>query len=400
MDVHVVIGANYGDEGKGTMVQRLTDPKKKTLVIMTNGGAQRGHTIVSPTGERFVNKHFHSGFLNGADCLFAKSFILNPMEFKTEYEKNQSHLYDESGYRKVAFYRDTNCRWTTPWDMLANQVDSEASEIFHSCGMGIWETIKRDNDPLLAIKLDDFLSMEHDRKIAYLELLRKTKLKEAAFARNSKYYDIFTDEDMVRGINEHFIQDCIFLQMMTTAFDVDTIIKEKVEGKTDYSFLDSYDRIIFENGQGLAIGSQSKRETPDGAEQTPTDTGLLGATNDFVFWLKTFDSIDVHYVSRTYATRHGVGRIDGKEYDDTNFISSGIKEDLTNHFNEFQGGFRYGTINSFLLQSRILKDVKDSPDLIRPKVKKILDFTHCDERGAEDIIVSGMDQINYYGDVR
>ena len=48
-EVKVVIGANYGDEGKGLMTNyfaRQADKKhKKCLNILFNGGAQRGHTV-------------------------------------------------------------------------------------------------------------------------------------------------------------------------------------------------------------------------------------------------------------------------------------------------------------------------------------------------------------------
>ena len=49
------------------------------------------------------------------------------------------------------------------------------------------------------------------------------------------------------------------------------------------------------------------------------------------------DNITLHYVTRPYLTRHG----DGFFIED----NVGVTEDRTNHYNEFQGHFRYGRLD-------------------------------------------------------
>ena len=44
MKTSVVIGASYGDEGKGRTVCDLATPD--SVVVRFNGGAQAGHTVV------------------------------------------------------------------------------------------------------------------------------------------------------------------------------------------------------------------------------------------------------------------------------------------------------------------------------------------------------------------
>ena len=45
-DVKIVIGANYGDEGKGLMTRHFVkEAKTPEIVIFHNGTAQRGHTV-------------------------------------------------------------------------------------------------------------------------------------------------------------------------------------------------------------------------------------------------------------------------------------------------------------------------------------------------------------------
>ncbi len=48
MAVRAVIGAQWGDEGKGKLVDYLSE--RADLVIRYQGGANAGHTIVNPRG--------------------------------------------------------------------------------------------------------------------------------------------------------------------------------------------------------------------------------------------------------------------------------------------------------------------------------------------------------------
>ena len=70
---------------------------KKVLGILPNGGAQRGHTVVTPDGKRHVFHHMSSGTFAGADTYFGANFILNPMVFMQEY----CHL---RGLRYIQFF--------------------------------------------------------------------------------------------------------------------------------------------------------------------------------------------------------------------------------------------------------------------------------------------------------
>ncbi len=44
-----VIGAHYGDEGKGLVVDRLARDLVDPWIVRFNGGAQAGHTVTLPT---------------------------------------------------------------------------------------------------------------------------------------------------------------------------------------------------------------------------------------------------------------------------------------------------------------------------------------------------------------
>jgi len=89
MEIKVIIGANFGDEGKGMATNYFAkiakDINSNCLVIMHNGGAQKGHTIFSNNGIRHVTSSFGSGIFQDADTYMSEEYIINPIYFKDEF---------------------------------------------------------------------------------------------------------------------------------------------------------------------------------------------------------------------------------------------------------------------------------------------------------------------------
>ena len=82
-----VIGANFGDEGKGLVTDWICSTKTKPIVVLHNGGAQRAHTVTTPEGKEHIFRHIGAGAFVGADTYIAKTFVCNPIVFREEYEK-------------------------------------------------------------------------------------------------------------------------------------------------------------------------------------------------------------------------------------------------------------------------------------------------------------------------
>jgi adenylosuccinate synthase len=189
----IVIGANYGDEGKGTVVAHYTkNSVGNTLNILTNGGAQRGHSILTEDGS-ITFQHFGSGTYHGADSYYSSFFILNPMQFVKEYV---SLIVKPNN-----IYRDRNCRWSTPYDSLANLITETQLKRHASCCMGIWNTIKRWNSGLNVL-FDDFLNLE--KPLDYLEKVKYYYEKEITIPKD---FEEIWNSDILKL---HFINDCKF----------------------------------------------------------------------------------------------------------------------------------------------------------------------------------------------
>jgi adenylosuccinate synthase len=78
-----VIGTQYGDEGKGKIVDFLSE--KADYVVRYQGGANAGHTIT--VGEKEVILHqIPSGIVRGKKCVMGRGMVINPVTLKEEIE--------------------------------------------------------------------------------------------------------------------------------------------------------------------------------------------------------------------------------------------------------------------------------------------------------------------------
>ncbi len=69
----VVIGAQFGDEGKGQVVAgEAAATGDDGIVVRYNGGAQAGHTVVTPDGRRHVFSHVGSGAFSGTASFLSR----------------------------------------------------------------------------------------------------------------------------------------------------------------------------------------------------------------------------------------------------------------------------------------------------------------------------------------
>jgi adenylosuccinate synthase len=77
----VIVGAQWGDEGKGKIVDLLA--QHSDLVCRYQGGPNAGHTIVAD-GETFKFHHMPSGILHGKDCVLGAGCVIDPEVFIRE----------------------------------------------------------------------------------------------------------------------------------------------------------------------------------------------------------------------------------------------------------------------------------------------------------------------------
>jgi adenylosuccinate synthase len=73
-----VLGAGFGDEGKGLVTDWLCRSCAKPLVIRFCGGQQAGHTVAA-NGLRHVFSNFGAGTLRGVPTYFSRFCTIDPV---------------------------------------------------------------------------------------------------------------------------------------------------------------------------------------------------------------------------------------------------------------------------------------------------------------------------------
>ena len=358
-EIKVVIGGNFGDEGKGLMTDYFAaeaeNSGRKTLVICSNGGAQRGHTVVTPSGIRHVFHHFGSGALAGADTWLPRFFIVNPMIFMNEIEElaGKGVKFETSGMMGQKIFMDPECPVTTPFDMITNQIleENRGGNRHGSCGVGIWETLLRDG-----LLLGEMADLPDSELYKYLDRECREQLKRRLETSGiheipEKWKDIIYSEDLLRNYIEDFREMCRIAEFRSV------------------EVMKAYDRLIFEAGQGLLL-DRCRREY--GCHTTPSNTGLRNPAElireylnispgcpgvpqgnmDLVRFPGKTD-VEVCFVTRTYLTRHGAGPF--REECGKDEINPDMT-DLTNVPNPHQGTLRYGKLDIGTFLRRIRED--------------------------------------------
>ena len=334
-EIKVVIGANFGDEGKGLFTDYFSSQHKDGIVVRFNGGSQASHTVTTSDGNRHAFSHFCSGTLSDIPSYLSSFFIANPILFRKEFEIL-------SNFAKPKVYLNKDCLVTTPYDMIINQIAeiSRGNSKHGSCGLGFNETIERnrvfDYGKISVGNLFDKNLMAHA-----LDSIRKyyipMRLKSLGIKSIPKIYQDLLKKDL---ITNNYLDDIDFL------LDNVNII--------DNSVLNKYDSVIFEGAQGLRL-DQSHKYFP---HVTRSNTGIKNVVNILEESKLKYDNMEIIYATRPYLTRHGVGQfpneVEGKIYPRI--------EDLTNVPNPYQGTIRYGLLDISSLSEEISNDLLNIKD--------------------------------------
>lgn len=343
----VVIGANFGDEGKGLLTDFLAarDPDH-SLVVRFNGGAQAGHTVVTPDGRRHVFSHFGSGTLAGCPTYLSRFFIVNPMLFIKEWKQ----LAELGAYPQIAI--DADCVITTPFDVFINQLKEmqRGSTRHGSCGAGINETVTRClRAPHLMTRAGEF---------GDLRTLRQKLLKLAESWLPARITELSLDGleflPSVTDIVEQYL--CDVRRMLRYA-----TISTKCPSANEFN------TIIFEGAQGLLLDEDRIDGYP---HLTRSKTGLFNVL--YLAPRMGLEQLEVTYMTRTYLTRHGAGALKGER-------SDWVFPDDTNVTNRFQGSLRFAPLPVEDLNHSIKLDLANARHLSRLDIDAGIGITCADQ---------------------
>lgn len=305
MEIKVVTGANYGDEGKGMVAYALAkeakQQNKNVLSVLYNGGVQRAHTV----GDQIVHCT-GAGDLAGGATYYDKMFLVDPIALWITGTKVYIH---------------PDCRVVLPCDVMRNREKEIArGDAKHgSCGMGIFECCKRSNTQSSLFVKDFYDQFALYQKIKQIESKYPYSLND----------ELYTIDNFMRAVG-YVLANCTigYLDNFTSKFDV----------------------MIYEGGQGLLLDQQNMGDFP---HLTPSSVGSYNIYNEING--SGANSVDVFYVSRSYMTRHGAGPMEEE------CAKAAINADIvdkTNMPNDWQGALRFGFLKTDSLYRRVYNDFK------------------------------------------
>src|ERR687894_185594 len=100
MPATVIIGTQWGDEGKGKVVDLLAE--RADVIVRFQGGNNAGHTIVRD-GDTFKFHLIPSGILYpGKACVIGNGVVVDPAVLTAELEGLRGRNIDVSGLRLSA----------------------------------------------------------------------------------------------------------------------------------------------------------------------------------------------------------------------------------------------------------------------------------------------------------
>ena len=73
----IIVGLQWGDEGKGKIVDYLTE--RSDVVARAQGGSNAGHTVISD-GQKYILHLIPSGILwPGKLCIIGNGVVIDPL---------------------------------------------------------------------------------------------------------------------------------------------------------------------------------------------------------------------------------------------------------------------------------------------------------------------------------
>lgn len=326
MKFYAVIGAGFGDEGKGQTVHNLCRNFDNCIVIRYCGGPQAGHNVIY-NGISHIFANFGSGTLVNIPTYISKHCLVDPIALLREYDILKSKGINPR------IYIDEECKIITPWDK-ANEKDLAPLKYYGSYFTGISSTIERCKN--------NYIIRAIDLKYPNILLIKMDEINEHCYPIKFKKENLDYFFDIVKVIN-----------------NIDSI----TIGLPD----NIYESIIFEGAQGLLL-DREYGFFPHVSRGNTGSKNIIKIIDDF-FAIYNPD-IEFNLVSRAYQTRHGIGPM-------TNLS---VKFDINDNENEINMyNDRQGEFIRTMLDLDLLSYSLNCDEYIRESDNKKLIITCIDD---------------------
>ena len=208
MPVQIIVGAQWGDEGKGKIVDHLSE--KVDIVARYQGGANAGHTVV--IGEReYVLHLIPSGiFHQHVTCVIGNGVVIDPIALMDEIKQLQQLNIDIKGRLLISHH----AHLIMPYHKLLDTMREKTSEKIGTTGRGIGPAYI-DKVMRVGIRIVDLL----DRDVFVTKLRRnieeKNQILKKIYGNPELDVEKIVDEyeEFDKKIDEYVTDTSLYLNM-------------------------------------------------------------------------------------------------------------------------------------------------------------------------------------------
>ena len=285
MSVIAVVGAQWGDEGKGKIVDLLAEKVK--AVVRFSGGDNAGHTVINPYGEFKLHLMPSGIFHQGVICIIGNGVVINPAVLLGEIDDLQKHGVDTSH-----LFISDRAHLIMPYHILLDGLEEERR------GRGALGTTRKGIGPAFADKIARL-------GIRTSDLLNKegfqSRLSSVLEFKNAMLTKIYNTPPL--SLKEIYEQYCHYGERLAPIIqDTGSILQEMVSRK---------ESVLLEGAQGAMLD-------PDfGTYPYVTSSSPLSAGSSLGSGMNPRQIDNIIGVFKAYTTRVGSGPMPTELKDET-----------------------------------------------------------------------------------
>lgn len=283
----VIIGAQWGDEGKGKIVDLLTPGTQ--VVVRFHGGNNAGHTVIVK-GEKYALHLIPSGILHpGTLCLIGNGVVMDPGVFCQEMDALAKRGVDIGPERLKISYKT---HIIMPYHKILDQAreSKRGGGKIGTTGRGIGPCYE-DKAARIGIRAGDFLQPDLLREKVERSLVEKNALLTALYGEKALTVDAVMDE--IRPFAE---------RLSAYLADVSEKIAEAWKGGR---------KVMFEGAQGVHL------DVDHGTYPFVTSSNAVTASASAGSGIYNADLGRIIGIAKAYTTRVGSGPFPTELLDET-----------------------------------------------------------------------------------
>jgi adenylosuccinate synthase len=285
MPVIAIIGAQWGDEGKGKVVDMLA--QKARVVVRFSGGDNAGHTVVNPSGEFRLHLVPSGIFSPEVVCLIGNGVVINPEVLIGEIEQLNKRGVDTS-----RLFISDRANLIMPYHLLLDGLEEESrgGKAIGTTRKGIGPTFA-DKVARLGIRTGDLL----DKEALYDRLHSIIDYKNVILTK------VYGSKPL--SLDEVYAQYCQYGERLAPYIRETAVVLEEALGRGEL--------VILEGAQGTLLDPDFGTYPYGTSSSSVAGQGCIGAG------IGPTRVNAVYGVFKAYCTRVGAGPLPTELEDET-----------------------------------------------------------------------------------